>query len=220
MPARTAPAPEGDKHDPFIASIVRIQASGIRCLANDVDQRRQPRPLRRFALQVMKWHVAATLLALPSQRTIDPHQKGAAAMPEQHAQFEGSIPEFYDRHLGPVLFHDYADDLADRLAALGPARVLELAAGTGIATRRLRDRLPSEAEIVATDLNQPMLDHAEAKFDAGEAVEFQPADASALPFGDASFEAVVCQYGIMFFPDKSKCLAEVMRVLRFTNSTI
>ncbi|MDQ0394583.1 class I SAM-dependent methyltransferase [Labrys monachus] len=129
------------------------------------------------------------------------------------SDFVGSIPRFYDDCMGPVIFVDYADDVARRVAAFRPARVLETAAGTGIVTRCLRDRLPPESRLVATDLNAPMLEVAQAKFGAGEPVEFQTVDATALPFADGSFDAVVCQFGVMFFPDKDKSYREVHRVL-------
>src|SRR5688500_11332034 len=122
-------------------------------------------------------------------------------MSNDSASFVGSIPQYYDQGLGPIIFADYAADMAQRAAAGDPARVLETAAGTGIVTRKLRDALPVDAHLTATDLNPPMLEIARAKFRAGEQVEFQPADATALPFADASFEAVVCQFGLMFFPD-------------------
>ena len=135
-------------------------------------------------------------------------------MSANDASFVGSIPQFYDQGLGPMIFVDYADEMARRVAAAKPMQVLETAAGTGIVTRRLRDRLHPGAALTATDLNAPMLDIARAKFKAEESVTFQPADATALPFGDASFEAVVCQFGIMFFPDKPKSFREVHRVLK------
>jgi SAM-dependent methyltransferase len=129
------------------------------------------------------------------------------------ARFTGGIPQHYDNGLGPMIFVDYADEMARRAAALEPKRVLETAAGTGIVTRRLRDALPARAELTATDLNPPMLDVARAKFTAGEAVTFEPVDATALPYADASFDVVVCQFGLMFFPDKARSYSEVRRVL-------
>jgi ubiquinone/menaquinone biosynthesis C-methylase UbiE len=129
------------------------------------------------------------------------------------AAFIGSIPQHYDQGLGPLIFVDYAADIARRAAALNPARVLETAAGTGIVTRALRDALPMGARLTATDLNPPMLDIARGKFRPGEQVAFQPADATALPFADGSFDVVVCQFGVMFFPDKDKSYREVYRVL-------
>jgi ubiquinone/menaquinone biosynthesis C-methylase UbiE len=133
-------------------------------------------------------------------------------MAETDKAFTGAIPVLYDRHLGPLLFEPYAADIAARVARLAPARVLETACGTGIVTRALRAALPSGAAIVATDLNQPMLDHAATRLGGG--VTWRQADATALPFGDAAFDAVVCQFGAMFFPDKVAGFREAWRVLR------
>lgn len=130
-----------------------------------------------------------------------------------NAGFVGNIPEFYDQGLGPIIFVDYAAEMARRVAAEKPGRVLEIAAGTGIVTRALRDALPAATQLTATDLNPPMLDIARKKFAAGEKVEIQPADAMALPFGDGSFDAVVSQFGLMFYPDKGKSYREAHRVL-------
>jgi len=129
------------------------------------------------------------------------------------ARFLGDIPAHYDAGLGPHLFADYAADLARRAAATAPARVLEIAAGTGIVTRLLRDFLRDTARLVASDLNPPMLEIARRKFTADDNVEFQLADATALPFPAGAFDAVVCQFGVMFFPDKDKSYREVHRVL-------
>jgi ubiquinone/menaquinone biosynthesis C-methylase UbiE len=135
------------------------------------------------------------------------------AMSGDAASFVGDIPQNYDRGLGPMIFADYADDLARRAAAYAPRRVLETAAGTGIVSRRLRDLLPPDASLTATDLNAPMLEVARAKFRPDERVAFQPADATQLPFADASFDMVVCQFGLMFYPDKDQSHREVHRVL-------
>jgi ubiquinone/menaquinone biosynthesis C-methylase UbiE len=114
--------------------------------------------------------------------------------------FQGSIPGIYDRCLGPLLFAPFAADLAARVAAGRPHDILETAAGTGIVTAALVQRLP-DADIVATDLNAAMLEVAAARVGDGK-VRFRPADAQQLPFDDASFDAVVCQFGVMFFPDR------------------
>ena len=127
--------------------------------------------------------------------------------------FSGSIPQLYESHLVPLIFEPYAADLADRLRALTPTRVLEIAAGTGVVTRRMASLLPADTTIVATDLNQAMLDTARSVGTA-RPVEWRQADAMNLPFPDAAFDAVVCQFGIMFLPDKAKALAEARRVLR------
>ncbi len=129
------------------------------------------------------------------------------------AVFSGSIPSLYDRYLGPLIFETYAEDLAKRLAALNAERVLETAAGTGIVTRALLRSLPAGASIVATDLNQPMLDHAAGQVPSGR-VSWQKADAQALPFPDRAFDAMVCQFGVMFFPDKQQAYREARRVLK------
>src|SRR4051812_32447630 len=115
--------------------------------------------------------------------------------------FAGSIPEIYDRFLVPLIFEPHARDLACRVAETAPGDVLETAAGTGALTRELVRCLP-QAYIVATDLNQPMLDHAAARQPCGSRVVWRQADALALPFDDGSFDAVACQFGVMFLPDK------------------
>jgi SAM-dependent methyltransferase len=129
------------------------------------------------------------------------------------ASFVGNIPEHYDRGLGPLIFADYAADIARRVAACSPARVLETAAGTGIVTRQLRDLVPASVRLTATDLNPPMLEVARARFRVDEQVDFRPADATALPVPDGSFDAVVCQFGVMFYPEKDKSYRETYRVL-------
>jgi SAM-dependent methyltransferase len=134
-------------------------------------------------------------------------------MSSDAAGFVGNIPQHYDQGLGPIIFAEYATDIARRAAASRPARVLETAAGTGIVTRKLRDALPADTQLTATDLNPPMLEIARAKFRSGEQVGLQPADATALPFADGSFDAIVCQFGVMFFPDKAKSFSEAHRVL-------
>lgn len=134
-------------------------------------------------------------------------------MAEQDRVFTGSIPAIYDRYLGPLIFADYATDLAQRVAAAAPSRVLETAAGTGLVTRAMAKVLPPTVEIIATDLNQPMLDYAAVQrgFDR---VTWRQADAQALPFADASFDVVVCQFGVMFFPERAMAYREARRVLR------
>jgi len=135
-------------------------------------------------------------------------------MNEQAARFTGSIPEHYDRGLGPVLFDAWARDISRRVASLYPRNVLELAAGTGIVTRQLRNVLPSEAELVATDLNPPMLEVAKGKFQPEEKVLFEQADAMDLGYESELFNLVLCQFGVMFFPDKTRSHSEVHRVLK------
>ncbi|MFT3853110.1 MAG: class I SAM-dependent methyltransferase [Ilumatobacteraceae bacterium] len=133
--------------------------------------------------------------------------------PEESAvRFAGQIPELYDTLLVPMLFDPYAVDVCSRVQ-LAEGSLLEVAAGTGAVTRRLAAALPETVTIVATDLNQPMLDRAAAR-GTTRPVTWRQADAMALPFDDASFDVVVCQFGAMFFPDKATAYASVRRVLR------
>jgi SAM-dependent methyltransferase len=126
-------------------------------------------------------------------------------------RFVASVAEVYQRLMVPLIFEPYAVHIAERVATLRPARVLELACGTGVATRELAKR--TTAEIVATDLNQAMLDQAMAA-GTSRPVEWRVADAVNLPFDDGSFDVIACQFGVMFFPDKAKAFAEAKRVLR------
>jgi SAM-dependent methyltransferase len=127
--------------------------------------------------------------------------------------FAGPIPRFYETYLVPLLFEPYAADLASRLSARAPGAVLELAAGTGVVTRALASALPDSVPIVASDLNQPMLDQACA-LGTRRPVAWRQADAMQLPFPDGTFDAVVCQFGVMFFPDRARAFSEAHRVLR------
>lgn len=126
--------------------------------------------------------------------------------------FTGSIPKLYETYLVPLIFEPYATDLANRLASRSLHHVLEVAAGTGVVTRKLAKTLPQSTSIVATDLNQAMLDMA-SSIGTARPVSWSQADAMSLPFEDATFDAVVCQFGAMFFPDKSKAFSEARRVL-------
>jgi ubiquinone/menaquinone biosynthesis C-methylase UbiE len=127
--------------------------------------------------------------------------------------FAGSIPEIYQRFLVPLIFEPYAEDLAARMARVAPRDLLETAAGTGVLTRALAARLPA-ARLVATDLNQPMLDLAAARQPDAKKVTWRQADALALPFADHSFDAVACQFGVMFFPDKVQGYREARSALK------
>jgi SAM-dependent methyltransferase len=133
--------------------------------------------------------------------------------PDIDKVFAGSIPLLYDEYFVPLIFEPYAIDLSARTAARRPGRVLEIAAGTGAVTRHLAADLPAGSEIVATDLNPGMIARAR-EVGTARPVEWQTADAMELPFPDASFDAVVCQCGVMFFPDKAAAFAEARRVLR------
>jgi ubiquinone/menaquinone biosynthesis C-methylase UbiE len=127
--------------------------------------------------------------------------------------FSGSIPKLYESHLVPLIFEPYAADLKRRVASMNVTRILEVACGTGVVTRALATVAKEGASIVATDLNQAMLDEA-AAIGTAYPVQWQQADAMALPFPDGEFDAVVCQFGVMFFPDKSRAFSEARRVLK------
>lgn len=128
--------------------------------------------------------------------------------------FAGSIPQLYNQLMVPMLFDPYAADMAAQLQTLNPTDVLETAAGSGALTRAMAARLPDTARITATDLNQPMLDVAASLSPNDPRITYQQCDASDLPFSHATFDVVICQFGVMFFPDKPTAFAEAARVLR------
>src|SRR5499426_358866 len=133
--------------------------------------------------------------------------------PDTDKVFAGSIPKLYDTCLVPLIFEPYAVDLVNRLSSRSLSRVLEVAAGTGVVTRALASALPESVSIVATDLNQAMLEQASV-VGTKRTVEWRQADAMQLPFPDGMFDVVICQFGVMFFPEKSKAFSEARRVLR------
>jgi ubiquinone/menaquinone biosynthesis C-methylase UbiE len=127
--------------------------------------------------------------------------------------FSGSIPRLYDTYLVPLIFEPYAADLKERVGSMILSRILEVAAGTGVVTRALAAVANERTSIVATDLSQAMLDQA-AAVGTARPVQWLQADAMALPFPENEFDAVVCQFGVMFFPNKSKAFSETLRVLK------
>lgn len=135
-------------------------------------------------------------------------------MTESDKQFAGSIPEFYDTYMVPLIFEGFARDMARRTAAGMPLAVLETAAGSGVVTRALAPLLGEQARYVVTDLNLAMLDHARVRQGPDPRIEWRQADAAALPFADQSFDKVCCQFGAMFFPDKAAAFRETYRVLK------
>ncbi|ESZ68056.1 SAM-dependent methyltransferase PhcB [Mesorhizobium sp. L103C119B0] len=135
-------------------------------------------------------------------------------MSETDKVFAGSIPENYDRYMVPLIFEPFAADLARRAASLSPGAVLEVAAGTGVVTRALAPKLSPGASYIVTDLNQPMLDYAASRQAPDSRIQWRQADALALPFEDAAFDLVCCQFGAMFFPDRAAGYREAKRVLK------
>ncbi|QPC91198.1 class I SAM-dependent methyltransferase [Mesorhizobium sp. INR15] len=135
-------------------------------------------------------------------------------MLETDKLFAGSIPENYDRYMVPLIFEAYAADMAQRAAALSPSAVLETAAGSGVVTRALAPRLGRDATYIVTDLNQPMIDYAASRQPHDSRIQWRQADALALPFENAAFDLVCCQFGAMFFPDRTAGYREARRVLK------
>jgi ubiquinone/menaquinone biosynthesis C-methylase UbiE len=124
-------------------------------------------------------------------------------MLETDKSFAGSVPENYDRYMVPLIFEPYAADIARRAASLSPSTVLETAAGSGVVTRALAPKLSRSANYVVTDLNQSMIDHAGSRQAPDSRIKWRQADALALPFENAAFDLVCCQFGAMFFPDRT-----------------
>src|SRR5260370_37291438 len=135
-------------------------------------------------------------------------------MSDVYRAFVGSIPQNYDRYLVPLIFEPYAKDLVQRLPAKPNRRVLELACGTGVVTEMLAAKLAPSDQLIASDLNQAMIDVARARLHAYPGGVWQQLDACTLPFDQGSFDAIVCQFGCMFFPDRPRALREARRVLR------
>ena len=135
-------------------------------------------------------------------------------MAQRDTVFAGPIPQFYDRLMVPLIFEAYAVIMADLVAGLSPVSVLETAAGSGVVTPALAPRLGVGARYVVTDLNQPMLEYAPSRQPADRRIEWRQADALELPFEDAEFDVVCCQFGVMFFPNRVAGYAEARRALR------
>ncbi|WP_169543580.1 class I SAM-dependent methyltransferase [Sneathiella aquimaris] len=134
-------------------------------------------------------------------------------MSENDKVFTGSIPEFYDTYLVPLIFEEFANDLAHRVCALSPSRILEIAAGSGVVTRALAPKLKAGSHYCVTDLNQAMLDHAKTRQKADPRIRWQQADALNLPYDASSFDVAICQFGVMFFPDRIAGYKEARRTL-------
>src|SRR4030095_421696 len=127
--------------------------------------------------------------------------------------YSGSVPALYDRYRGPVFFEPFAHDLADCVADLRSGNLLEIAAGTGVVTRVLARVLPETVSIIASDISQAMLDFAAAQPGLAR-ISWRQADARPLPFDDSAFDAVLCQFGVMFFHDRLAGYREARRVLK------
>ena len=135
-------------------------------------------------------------------------------MENNDKQFTGSIPQFYDTYMVPLIFEEFANDLALRAASAPVEHILEIAAGSGVVTRELAPMLSPNSRYSVTDFNQDMLDHAKSKQTKDERISWQQADAMDLPFSANSFDTLICQFGIMFFPDKTQSYKEAKRVFK------
>jgi ubiquinone/menaquinone biosynthesis C-methylase UbiE len=133
--------------------------------------------------------------------------------PKSDSAFSEDVAAFYESKLVPLIFEPYASDLAERAKSLEPDSVLEVACGTGVVTRALASALPATCSVVATDLNDAMVAHGELVGTA-RLVTWRQADVMELPYADGSFDVVVCQFGVMFFPDRVAAYREIKRVLR------
>lgn len=134
-------------------------------------------------------------------------------MAETRANYGGTIPEYYDRYLGPAWFDAFGADLVRRLDGGLAGDVLEIACGTGLVTRRLRERVDPARRLVASDVNQAMLEYARTALRDCGGIEWREADAARLPFEGGEFRAVVCAFGMMFVPDNRAAFSEARRVL-------
>jgi ubiquinone/menaquinone biosynthesis C-methylase UbiE len=135
-------------------------------------------------------------------------------MADVFSTFTGKIPENYDRHLASLLFDPYAEDIVARVPMPDGVRILEVACGTGIVTRRLVQKLAGRGTIIATDLNEAMFAHARKGLPGRGDATWRHADGTSLPFESRSFDVVICQFGVMFFPDKPAGAREAFRVLK------
>ena len=135
------------------------------------------------------------------------------AKPTSDSSFSDEVAKLYEATLVPLIFEPYADDLAARARSLEPSSVLEVACGTGVVTRALAAALPTTCAVTATDLNDAMVAHAE-QIGTAHPVTWRQADVMELPFADQTFDVVICQFGVMFFPDRAAAYREVRRVLR------
>ncbi|MTH15835.1 methyltransferase domain-containing protein [Flavobacterium sp. LC2016-01] len=134
-------------------------------------------------------------------------------MKDKPIVFDSSVAQNYDDLLGAFMFEPFALDLLERSRIASVENVLELACGTGRVTKHLSDLLPSKASLTATDINPGMIAVAKSRVPSAE-VKWETADISKLPYDDNTFDLIVCQFGIMFVPDKVKALEEIYRVLQ------
>jgi ubiquinone/menaquinone biosynthesis C-methylase UbiE len=133
---------------------------------------------------------------------------------QEQWQLGGSAPEMYQRYLVPAMTALWAIDLVDQAAPRPGERVLDVACGTGVVARVAAERVGSTGRVAALDINPGMLAVARSLPVApGAGIEWHEGSVLALPFPDAAFDAVLCQLGLQFFPDRTAALREMRRVL-------
>ena len=126
-------------------------------------------------------------------------------------QVSASAAEIYDDFFVPALFGAWAGPLCEAAEVGAGHAVLDVACGTGATTRDAARRVGPQGHVVGLDLNEGMLDVARSR---APAIAWTQAPAEALPFADETFDRVLCQFGLMFFDDRSTALREMIRVLR------
>lgn len=127
--------------------------------------------------------------------------------------YRRSIPENYERYFVPTIGEPLAHDLIEIARLDHGERVLDVACGTGIVARLASQKVGAAGTAAGLDVNPGMLAVARATSPPGMAVDWREASAEGMPFSDASFDAVLCQMGIQFIPDKLSALKEMRRVL-------
>jgi ubiquinone/menaquinone biosynthesis C-methylase UbiE len=127
-----------------------------------------------------------------------------------------SVPDEYEEYLVPAVFGAWAEVLLDAIVIPPGSRVLDIASGTGVLARAAARRAGCDGQVVASDVSRPMLARAAAAGapDGAAPIQYQEAPADALPFADSSFDVVLCQQGLQFFPARAAAIGEMRRVLR------
>lgn len=125
----------------------------------------------------------------------------------------GTPAEIYERHMVPAIFSRWAPDLLQAARVQTGERVLDVACGTGAVTRLLAERVGLTGNVVSLDINPGMLAVARRTV-LGPNIEWLESSALDMPLPDATFDAVVCQQGLQFFPDRPAALSEMRRVLK------
>jgi ubiquinone/menaquinone biosynthesis C-methylase UbiE len=133
---------------------------------------------------------------------------------QEQWQLDGSAPELYERYLVPATTAVWAPDLIERAGLQAGERVLDVACGTGIVARLAAAQVGSTGRVAGLDLNAGMLEMARSLQDrTGSSIAWHHGSVLAMPFPDAAFDAVLCQLGLQFFPDRPTALQETHRVL-------